>query len=41
LIVARDLGYFDQEKYVDLSAKANEIGFLLHRLYTSLSNKNL
>lgn len=41
LIVARDLGYIDKAKYLELSTKANEIGFLLHRLHSSLSNKNL
>jgi four helix bundle protein len=41
LIVARDLAYIDQIMFGDLLTKANEVGFLLHRLYSSLTKKNL
>lgn len=40
-IVARDLAYIDQAWHACLMDKANEVGFLLHRLYSSLTKKNV
>jgi four helix bundle protein len=36
LIVSRDLGYIDDEKVSGFITNANEVGFLLHRLWSSL-----
>ncbi|MBI4727739.1 four helix bundle protein [candidate division TA06 bacterium] len=37
LILSKDLGYITEEKHEQMTTRANEVGFLLHRLRLSLN----